>query len=188
MRRVILVLVVTGLLSPACGGDPETETFAFTPEPDLSDAIRNNTSADPDNRFSDGETDCLVDGIIDEFGEDELAELGVTADNPDLEGGAVFTTPETARRAVDVAMECIDMGDAITSYLPTDTSLLESSVDCVADQLQTEPFRDLFAEVIAAGGEPTDILSDGGAQLSIGALLLTCLSPEELLRINELLP
>lgn len=188
MRRVILVLVVAGLLSPACGGDPETETFASTPEPDLSEAIRSNTATDPDNQFSDEETDCIVDGIVDEFGEDGLAELGVTPDNPDLEGGAVFTTPETARRAVDVAMECIDIANTITANLPADTNLLESSVDCVADQLQTDPFRDLFAEVIAAGGEPTDILSDGGAQLSIGALLLTCLSPEELLRVNELLP
>lgn len=188
MRRVIVVLLVAGLLSPACSGDPETETFASAPQPDLSDAIRANTSTDPDNPFSDEETDCLVDGLVDEFGEDGLAELGVTADNPDLQGGAVFTTPETARRAVDVAMECIDIAAAITANLPADTSLPESSVDCVADQLQTDPFRDLFAEVIAAGGEPTDILSDGSAQLSIGALLLTCLSPEELLRINELLP
>ena len=188
MRRVILVLVVAGLLSPACSGDPETETFASAPQPDLGDAIRANATANPDPRFSGQEADCLIDGVLDEFSADELAQLGVTPDNPDLQGGAVFADPDTSRRAIDVAMECIDIANAITANLPADTSLLEGSVDCIADQLQTDRFRDLFAELLAAGGEPTDLFSNPDAQLSIGTVLLTCLSPEELLRVNELLP
>ena len=188
MRRAILVAVVTVLLAPACSGEVETETFGSVPEPDLVDAIRANAASDPDRRFDDATTDCLIQGIVDEFGEDGLAELGVTPENPDLDAGVFVARPDAARRAVNVGMECIDIAGAIGSNLPIGIELLEDSVDCVAGQLETEAFRGFFAELLAAGAEPADILDYADAQLSIGALLLTCLNPEELLDVNELLP
>ena len=195
MRRVILLAVAAALIAAACSGDVATETFSTpadigdsTPDTDLADAIRGNAAANPDRRFDDETTECLIVGLVEEFGEDGLAELGVTPDNPDLRDGAVFAAPESARRAVDVGMECVDVADALVSYLPPDISLLEDSITCVAEQFQTDTFRDLFAELIASGGEPADLFSYGAAQISIGTLLLTCLSPEELLRVNELLP
>lgn len=188
MRRVTLFAVVAALSCFACSGEVATETFGSAPETDLVDAITTNVSEDPDRPFDDEETDCLVQGIVDEFGTDGLAELGVTPENPDLQGGSVFATPDSARRAVDVGMECIDVPEAIASYLPADVNLLDDSVQCLAEQFQTETFRNFFAELVAEGAEPADILGYGGAQLSIATLLLTCLSPEEILRVNELLP
>ncbi|MDJ0497831.1 MAG: hypothetical protein QNJ89_08380 [Acidimicrobiia bacterium] len=195
MRRVILLAAVAALIATACSGDEATETFGTPAETDdsgpatnLADAIRSNAAANPDRRFDDATTECLILGLVDEFGEGGLAELGVTPDSPDLQNGAVFVTPDSARRAVDVGMECVDVAGSLVSYLPTDVSLLGDSIECVAEQLQTDTFRDLFAELTASGGEPADLLSYGGAQIPIGTLLLTCLSPEELLRVNELLP
>lgn len=195
VRRVTLLALVATLVVPACSGEATTETFGSDPETessapttDLVDAMRENILDDPERRFDEATTSCLVRGIVDEFGEAELAELGVTPESPDLEGGAVFATPGNARRVVDVGMGCIDLPAAIVSYLPASTELVEDSVQCVAEQLQTDTFRDFFAELIAAGAEPADLLGYGDAQLSIGSVILTCLNPEEILRVDELLP
>ena len=54
-------------------------------------------------------------------------------------------------------MSCIDMSAAITSFLPKDVGLLEESVQCLAEQMQNDQFRDLFAGLavpllLGAGG------------------------------------
>ena len=184
MRSIVILAVAAAIVAAACSGETEMETFASTPQTDLVDAI---TEANTDRRFDDETTACIAQGIVDEFGEDGLAELGVTAENPDLEGGRVFATPDASRRVVDVAMQCIDVAAAIVSFLPTDVSLLEETVECAADQLQSDTFRELFADVVAEGAEPADILSDAAAQLPIATLLLSCLTPEELLEYGDLL-
>jgi len=84
-------------------------------------------------------------------------------------------------------MACVDLPAAINTFLPTGVDLLEETVQCVAEQFQSETFRDLFAGLLAEGGEPADILSYPDAQFSIGALFLRCLSPDEILRMGELL-
>jgi len=70
----------------------------------------------PDRNFDDEAAACLARSIVDEFGVDGLAGLGVTADNPDLRGGSVFGTPDNGRRVVDLGMECIDVSEAIVSF------------------------------------------------------------------------
>ncbi len=185
MLRICLLGVAVALVAMACS--EQTETFASNPEEDLIEAITANASASPVRPIDDDAVDCVVRGIVDEFGADGLAELGVTPDSPDLHGGAVFVTPDTARRAVDVGMGCIDVPAAINTFMPKGVDLLEDTVECVADQFQSETFRNLFADLLAEGGEPADILSYAGAQLSIGALFLRCLSPDEILRMGEFL-
>ena len=75
MRRVTLLAVLAAFVAVACNGEPETETFGSVPETDLVDAISDNVSDDPDRRFDNVTTDCLIQGIVDEFGEDGLADL-----------------------------------------------------------------------------------------------------------------
>ncbi|MDJ0924984.1 MAG: hypothetical protein QNJ77_10515 [Acidimicrobiia bacterium] len=185
MRRVALLVVVAALVAAACSGEKETETFGTTPEDGLVDAM--STDLSTNSAFDDEVADCIGRGLVDEFGADGLAELGVTPEDPDLQGGMVFGDPGAARPAVDVLMGCIDIPDAIVTNLLPDMNLLEDSVQCLADQLQSDVFRDLFAELIEGGVQPLDILTHPDAQLSIGTLFLTCLSVEEMLRITDLL-
>ncbi len=187
MRRIVIVAFVAAVSVVACSSEPETETFASTSEDDLARAIADSNSATLDSRFGDGSTACISQGIVDEFGVDGLAELGVTEETPDLQGGSVFFAPEAARQVVDVTMECIDLGAALVSSLPEGVSLLDESVECVVDQLESETFRDLFADLVAAGGEPADIVTQAAAQLPMASLLLSCLSPEEFLRVGDFL-
>ena len=195
MRRSAFLVVVLALLMAACGGEVETETFASTPaEPtvsdpgaDLADALTASVLANPDRRFDDEAASCIGQGIVDEFGVDGLAALGVDPDNPNLEGGRVLATPEAARRAVDIGMECIDLQAALLSFVPADVSLLDETVECVANELQSDVFRDLFADVVVVGDSPADILDEAAAQLPIASLLLACLSPEEILQLDDLL-
>mgnify|MGYP001827457022 CR=1 FL=1 len=193
--RTIAILAAAALVATACSGQTETETFASNPtatvasdaEDDLVEAITGNALANPDRRFDDGAIACIAQRIVDEFGVDELAELGVTLENPDLEGGSVFATPEAGRRVVDIGMDCIDVRAALVSFLPTDVSLLEETVECVADQLQTDTFRDLFADLVVAGADPADIVDHAAAQLPITSLLVSCLTPAQILEFGDLL-
>jgi hypothetical protein len=182
-----MVASVVALSLAACSNDPETETFASPTEEGLVQAIAESNSATLDGRFGEGSTDCISQGIVDEFGLDGLAELGVTEETPDLQGGSVFAAPEAARQVVDVTMECVDLGARLVSSLPKDVSLLNESVECVVDQLESETFRNLFADLVAAGGEPADIMTQAAAQLPMASLLLTCLSPEEFLQVGDFL-
>jgi hypothetical protein len=186
MRRITILAAAAALVFIACSGETETETFASTPQADLVEAITANALANPDRPFDDEAAACIAQGIVDEFGVDGLAELGVTPETPDLQGGRVFAIPD-ARRAVDVGMACIDVSAAIVSFLPAEVSLLEDTVQCVAGQFQTDTFRDLFADLLVAGAEPADILSSAEAQVPIAALLFRCLSADEILRIGDLL-
>ena len=193
--RAIAILAAAALIGTACSGQTETETFASNStetaasdaEQDLVEAITGNVLANPDRRFHDGAVACIAQQIVDEFGVDGLAELGVTLDDPDLEGGSVFATPDAGRRVVDIGMQCIDVPAAIVSFLPTDTNLLEETVECLADQLQTDAFRDLFADLVVAGDDPADILDQAAAQLPIASLLVSCLTPAQILEFGDLL-
>jgi len=185
MRRFTLIAVVAALVVASCGGEASTSD----PEPDdeLAEAITGKALENPDRNFDDEAAACLARSIVDEFGVDGLAGLGVTADNPDLMGGSVFGTPDNGRRVVDLGMECIDVSEAIVSFLPHGVTLLEESVECVADGLQTDTFRDLLAAIVIAGAEPSDILDNAAAQVPMGILLFSCLDAGEILRIGDLL-
>lgn len=195
MRRIAFLAMALALPAVGCSGEVETETFASVQTEttasdaaaDLVEAITAAVIANPDRRLDDGAAACISHEIVDEFGVDGLAELGVTAESPDLAGGSVFATAEAGRRVVDIGMQCIDVPAAIGSFLPAGVSLLDGTVECVADQLQTDTFRDLFADLVVAGDEPADILSSAAAQLPVAALLVSCLSAEEILELGDLL-
>ena len=187
VRRMVMVASVLALSVVACSGEPETETFSPSPQEDLAQAIADRNSAALDGRFGDRSSACISQGIVDEFGVEGLAELGVTEETPNLQGGSVFSTSEAARRVVDVTLECIDLGARLVSSLPEDVSLLDESVECVVEQLESETFRNLFADLVVVGGEPADILDQAAAQLPVASLLITCLSPAELLQFGDLL-
>jgi hypothetical protein len=195
VRRIAFLAMAVALIALGCSGEVETETFASAPtetaasdaEADLVEAITGNAQANPDRRFDDVAVACIAQQIVDEFGVDGLAELGVTLENPDLEGGSVFARPDAGRRIVDIGMDCIDLPAAILSFLPAEVSLPAETVECVADQLQTDTFRDLFADLVAAGAEPADILDHAAAQLPIASLLVSCLTPAQILEFGDLL-
>jgi hypothetical protein len=187
MRRITLLVLVAALVATACNSGDELAESATSPEEELVAAIADAAVANPDLNFDDETAACVSRGIVDEFGIDELAELGVTQDNPGLEGGKSLGTPENGRRAVDVGMQCISLSEAIISFLPAGLSLLEDSVNCLAAGLGADNFRNILAAIIVAGGEPADILDNAATQIPLGLLLLGCLSPEEYLKIGELL-
>ncbi|MDJ0924516.1 MAG: hypothetical protein QNJ77_08145 [Acidimicrobiia bacterium] len=186
MRRIVIVAFVVALSAIACS-TAGTETFAVTSEEGLVQAIADSNSDTLVSRFGEGSTACISQGIVDEFGIEGLAELGVTEETPDLQGGSVFFAPEAARQVVDVTIECIDLAAQLVSSLPKNVTLLNESLECVVDQLESETFRNLFADLVAAGGEPADIVTQVAAQLPMATLLLTCLSPEEILRVGDFL-
>ena len=186
MRRIVMVASVLALSVVACSSEPETETFASTPAEDLVQAITDSNSSTLDSRFGDGTGACISQGIVDTFGVERLADLGVTEESPDLQSGTVFSTPEAARQVVDVTMDCMDLAAQLAASLPTDVSLLDESLECIADELESETFRNLFAQLVVEGGEPADIVNQAGAELPI-ASLVTCLSPVELLQFGDLL-
>jgi hypothetical protein len=191
----VFFATAVALVVVACGGEADTETFASTPtqpvastpENDLLDAITANALANPDRRIDDDAAACIAQQIVEEFGVDGLAELGVTPEDPDLGAGSVFATPDASRQVVDIGMQCIDVPAAIVSFLPTDVILLDETVDCLADQLQTDAFRDLFADLVVTGDDPADILDYSAAQLPIAALVVSCLTPEQILEFGDLL-
>ena len=185
MRRVVIIASLVALAAVACSTG--TETFASTSEESLAQAITANNSATLDRRFGDGSTSCISQGIVDAFGVEGLAELGVTEETPDLQGGSVFLTTEAARLVVDVTLDCIDLAAELVASLPEGVSLLNESVECVVEQLESETFRNLFADLVTAGGEPADIVTQAAAQLPMATLLISCLSPEEFLRIGDFL-
>ena len=185
MRRITLLAVAAVLVATACEGgggiiDPD-------PGEELTEAITAQALANPDRSFDDAAAACVAQGIVAEFGVDGLAELGVTPDNPDLRGGRVFATPDNGRRVVDVGMECISVSEAIVSFLPAGVNLLEESVQCLADGLETPAFRDLFGTIVATGAPPWDILENAVSQVPIGVLFFSCLSGEEISSVGDLL-
>lgn len=193
MRRIALLAVAAALVATACDGG--AEVVDSNPEEELVEAMMAEASANPDaalanpdrNFFDNEDAACVARGIVEEFGVDGLAELGVTPDNPGLRSGKAFVTPENGRRVVDVGMECISVPKAIVSFLPAGVTLLEESVNCLADGLQTDAFRDLFASIVVTGSHPSEILDNLGAQIPVGILLFRCLSAEEILRFGDLL-
>ena len=185
MRRIALLTVAAALVITACNG--ETETFSSDPKEDLVAAITSNATANPDRPFDDEDAACIIQEIVDYFGVEGLAELGVTADNPDLQGGRVFATPDAGRRVVDAGMACIDMAEAFNAFLPTGVTLLDDTVECVVDRFRTDTFRDLFAGLVVEGADPADIMEMAGAQLPIGSLFVSCLSTDEILRLGDIL-
>jgi hypothetical protein len=185
MRRITLLAAAAALVVTGCNG--ETETFSSDPKEDLVAAITSNASANPDRPLDDEDAACIIQEIVDDFGVEGLAELGVTAENPDLQGGRVFATPDAARRVVDSGMACIDMAEAFNAFLPDEVTLLDDTVECVVDRLQSDTFRDLFAGLFVEGAEPADIMEMAAAQLPIGSLFVSCLSADEILRLGDIL-
>jgi hypothetical protein len=186
VRRIVIIVSVVAVSLVACS-TAGTETFASTSEEDLAQAITDRNTDALDSRFGEGSTPCIARGIVDEFGVEGLEELGVTEETPDLEGGRVFSAPEAARQVVDITIDCVDLAAELVASLPEDASLLTESVECIVEQLESESFRNLFADLVSAGGEPADIVTQAAAQLPLATLLITCLSPDELLRFGDLL-
>jgi hypothetical protein len=187
MRRITLLVVVVALVVTACDSGDDAADSAPDPEEELVEALTASAVANPNLDLDDETAACVTRGIVDEFGVDELAELGVTADTPDLGGGKALETPENGRRVVDVGMQCISLPEAIISFLPAGLDLLEDSVNCLAAGLEADNFRNILAAIIVAGGQPADILDNATTQIPLGLLVLGCLSPEEYLKIGEFL-
>ena len=186
MRSITRLAVVVALVVAACDGGGGL--VQPDPRQELVDGINAQILANPDRSYDDAAARCLGEGIVDEFGVEGLAELGVTPDDPDLRGGGVFATQRNGRRVIDVGMECISVTDAIASFLPAGISLLDSSIRCVAEELQGETFRDLFAAIIVTGEAPTSVLDDSEARIPLGGLIAACLTGEEIANVGDLLP
>jgi hypothetical protein len=179
MRVFVLLVLGLVLVAGACGsGDNEDSSD----ERALAAAISEHGAANPDLPLGRDTTTCLAEGLVAEFGVAQLEDLGVTADRPSIDLGRVFTTPEQAERAFDMAMDCLEFDREMLEFLPETLEIAEESVRCLADGLDSDVFRDLYVSFAMGGEESSRIIDDPAGQASIGRLLVQCLDADELLQ------
>lgn len=181
MRRLILVLLTLTLVATGCGGGDNDES-----SDELAAAISQQGVDNPDNPLDGETTTCLAEGVVAEFGVEELAELGVTADDPSLDLGRVFVTRQQAERAFDMAVDCLEFDQEMLGFLPEGLEIAEESVSCLAAGLTSDTFRELYVSLVLGGDDDARIIDDPAGQLSIGQLLAECLGAAELLQLGQL--
>lgn len=183
MRRLVLWLMALCLVASGCGGDDNDES---SDEQVLAAAISDQGNSNPDVPLDSGTTSCLAEGVVAEFGVDELAELGVTPADPNLDLGQVFATRQQAERAFAVAINCLEFDQEMMAFLPDGLEIAEESVSCLADGLSSDTFRDLYVSLVLGDDKTSRIIDDPAGQLSIGQLLAQCLGADELLQLAQL--
>jgi hypothetical protein len=120
--------------------------------------------------------DCVVAGYGERTTVEALLTAGFAADGPDagLAGDA-------ARAAIAPLIDCIGFGGLMQQEAAADgVTLGEETIACLDDQ-----GNDLFTDVVGgmlAGGTP---LSGGDAQQEMVALLLGCLSADEMAQMSN---
>lgn len=76
-RRISLIIFIV-LIASACGGSSGVESISLSPEQTaVADKLTETFGVE---RFSDEQNDCVGAYIVDDLGADELATIGVTAD------------------------------------------------------------------------------------------------------------
>jgi len=183
MRRSVLLLAALALVASGCGGGEDDES---SNEQVLVAAISQQGAANPDNPLDRATTTCLAEGVVSEFGVDELAELGVNSDNPNLDLGRVFVTRQQAERAFDMAFDCLEFDQEMLEFLPEGLEIAEQSISCLAGGLNSDTFRDLFVSVVLDNDGDARVIDSPAGRLSIGLLLAECLNADELSQVTQL--
>ncbi len=151
--RVFAAACAAALLASACGSDTEAGSGADTA---IGQALTEEFLSEGDSPITTEEqARCMSGDIVDNIGEDRLAELGVTADNVADIDEIDFTDAEFDT-IVDALFDCVDVRDAMATEMAGDFG--EEGAACVADNLD----EDLLRDVMAAGfrGEDAEPSND----------------------------
>ena len=135
---------------------------------------------------------CLGNQVVATIGLDRLQELQSQGGSGDIGAAMELMTPEEQAAVIGVVMQgaggqppCIDVQGFLVDSL-TESGLSEGSAQCVAQAFtQGTVLQDLLGVALAAegsGGEP-----DPEALMPLLTVFATCLTPEELAQMGDLM-
>jgi len=160
MIRTIGAVAVLALSLTACGNDEEAASKAIS-----ASIMKSN---DETFEVTQGEADCVGDGMVDQIGVDKLTEYGIITEDLKASGGIedVEMSEGDAGSAADVMAECADIKALFTGAM---SELPEQAQTCVDENLTDEVLHDFLVSIFMNDQE-------GGQQELMGALR-ECLSP-----------
>ncbi len=170
MKRLIYLVLAVMLVAVACGDDAEDEFADDLVTAILADESLENPLQDPDD------AQCMVDGLMDEYGMDRLTELGVTPDAEDLMDltttGAGMTDDERDT-FTGVYLSCLD-AVAFMGEMLADGGFPEADAQCMATTLG----EDFVGMTVSAqlSGETFNPLDDPEAAAGFQQVVATCVS------------
>jgi len=186
MTRIACAALAFALIASACGDSGGTEGgdgFSAA-EQALSEAIRDSIleDAEPGDPFGTQEATCIGDEAVKQFGIDGLLELGITTESPDPGDAFDGATDEQVDTVIDVTLGCVDFAKAFVEAAAGGIS--EESAQCLGDGLENEG---LLRPLVKAGfqDEEFDLADDPDSAERFFALIVECLSAEELVRLGE---
>ena len=201
MKQLMYLVLAVMLIAVACGDDDVTTTEAPTTteavtttteapttttddtaplsEEEFADALVQVIIADesPENPLQDpDDAQCMVDGLMDEFGMDRLVELGITPDAEDVldltQTGADMTDEE--REAfLDIYFSCVDAVASMAGIL-TQTGFPPEDAECLANTLGEDFVRLIVGAELS--GEAFDPLADPAAAAGFETVVAACVS------------
>jgi hypothetical protein len=190
MRRWLVAAGIVVLATVAgCGGGSSGDEEAYAAA--LAGSVRD--SMGEDLPVSEGEAQCVGEGVVNVLGVEPFQEAGITPEdireNPDRDLDELITdpTPEQAEGFVDVIFECVDMGALFAagfqaSAAEDDVRIPQEKVECIGENFErNDRLRELFAASLLEGTDPD--FDEGGAEL-LGEILGDCLSVADLLEIG----
>lgn len=150
VRRALAILTVTTAVV-ACGGD-DGGGDADAADTPVGRALTAELMAESDDSPIATEEDarCVAGGIVSGIGEERLEELGVTAETAEGSDMADFDfTEEELGTVVDAIFDCVDIQAALAAEFEADFGA--EGAQCLAENLDEELIRDLFAMSFAGG-------------------------------------
>ncbi len=197
IKRLIYLVLAVMLVAVACGDDDTTTTQAPTTTEAVTTTAEAATTTMPlsEDEFADAlvaaivadeslenplkdpdDAQCMVGGLVGQFGMDRLVELGITPDAEDLldltTTGAGMTDDE--REAfLDIYFSCADAVTAMTDALAS-SGIPESDAQCLATALGEDFVRTIMSAQLA--GEEFDPLEDPASAAGFETIVGTCVS------------
>jgi len=152
--RALGAVVVLALSLTACGQDEEAASKA------ISDSIMK--SNDQTFEVTQGEADCVGDGMVEEIGVDKLTEYGIITEDLKANDGIdnVEMSEGDAGSAADVMGDCANIKELFTSAMG---DLPQEAQQCVDENLSDEVLHDFLVSIFMNDQE-------GGQQDLMGAL------------------
>ena len=152
--RALGVAVVLTLALTSCGQDEEAASKA------ISDSVMK--SNDETFKVTQGEADCIGDGMVESIGVDKLTDYGIITEDLKADNGleSVEMSEGDAGSAADVMSECADIKKLFTSAMG---DLPEEAQQCVDEKLSDEVLHDFLVSIFMNEQEQ-------GQQELVGAL------------------
>lgn len=154
MNRKILrcfgAACAAALLLAACGSDGGSGADSA-----VGQALVDELMSDSDSPLTgEEEARCMAGDIVDNIGEDRLADLGVTADSVAAIEDVDFSDDEQ-ETVIDALFDCVDVRAAMAEEMAVDFG--EEGATCLADNLDEDLLREAMGTGFAdADAEPSE--------------------------------